>query len=381
LRKLWLIIPGLVVAVALAFMAQPAGTANADNGPHIKGWGATPDGCAACHRVHRGVNDMLLLQEVEFLCESCHGNSALGSVLNVMAGTNEADGGALRAGGFETARINTADSSLPISTVGTAESGAQCRNGIDDDADGVIDDGCPVTIGALAAAGAEPTQSRHSTDGTAQTIWGNGAISAVSNPGLAGNPLSCGECHDPHGNGNYRILRSVPSGSGGAGYTVPDTYPKVYTTSNYFNMYFGANPTNPMTEPPGAVPGVSILRDTSAWCAQCHTRYLAESGTANPLNPNPKPNSQGSRVDSGDAIFEFRHTSTGYGFSSFGGSPGYKYNNRACITCHAVHGSNATVGTYSGSVPLPDGFAGTGAADSRLLKMDNRGICQKCHNQ
>src|SRR3972149_8926015 len=82
LRKLWLIIPGLVVAVALAFMAQPTGTANADNGPHIRGWGATPDGCAACHRVHRGVNEFLLLEEVESLCFSCHGNDALGSVLN-----------------------------------------------------------------------------------------------------------------------------------------------------------------------------------------------------------------------------------------------------------------------------------------------------------
>ena len=361
LRKLWLIIPVLVAVVALAFMAQPTGTANADNGPHIKGWGATPDGCAACHRVHRGVDEFLLVEEVESLCASCHGNDALGSVLNVMAGTNEADGGALRAGGFETARINTADSSLPISTVGTAESGAQCRNGIDDDADGVIDDGCPVTIGALAAAGAEPTQSRHSTDGTAQTIWGNGAISAVSNPGLAGNPLSCGECHDPHGNGNYRILRSVPSGSGGAGYTVPDTYPKVYTTSNYFNMTFTGSTTTD-----------NILKDTSAWCAQCHTRYLAARRAALPADA--------SRVDSGDAIFAFRHTSAGWGNSS-AVPPVASNNTRACITCHAVHGSNATAGTYSGSVPLPDNVAGSGAADNRLLKMNNRGICQKCHNQ
>src|SRR3970282_1037712 len=168
LLKLWLIIPGLVAVAPLAFMAQPTGTANADNGPHIQGWGATPDGCAACHRVHRGVNEFLLLEEVESLCASCHGNDALGSVLNVMAGSNEANGGALRAGGFETARINTADSTLPISTVGTAESGAQCRNGIDDDADGVIDDGCPVTIGALAAVDAEPTQSRHTPGGCAQ---------------------------------------------------------------------------------------------------------------------------------------------------------------------------------------------------------------------
>ena len=364
MRKLWLIIPGLVAVVALAFMAQPTGTANADNGPHIKGWGATPDGCAACHRVHRGVDEFLLVEEVESLCASCHGNDALGSVLNVMAGTNEADGGALRAGGFETARINTADPTLRISSVGTAESGAQCRNGIDDDADGVIDDGCPVTIGALAAVDAEPTQSKHSTDGTAQTIWGNGAISAVSNPGLAGNPLSCGECHDPHGNGNYRILRSVPSGSGGAGYTIPDTYPKNttdYTTSNYFNMTFTGSTTTD-----------NILKDTSAWCAQCHTRYLAARRAPLPADA--------SRVDSGDAIFGFRHTSAGWGNSS-AVPPVASNNNRACITCHAVHGSNATAGTYSGSVPLPNGVAVPSAADSRLLKMDNRGICQKCHNQ
>jgi len=380
LRKLWLIIPGLVAVVALAFLAQPTGTANADNGPHIKGWGATPDGCAACHRVHRGVNDFLLVEEVESLCASCHGNSALGSVLNVMAGSNEANGGALRAGGFETARINTTDQSLPISTVGTAESGAQCRNGIDDDADTVVDDGCPVTIGALAAASAQPTQSKHSTDGSAQTIWGNGAVNAVANPGLAGEALTCGNCHDPHGNGNYRILRSIPGGSGGAGYTVPDTYPKAtadYSTANYFNMYFGATPANPMTEPPGAVPGTSILYDTSNWCAQCHTRYLAEQGT----DSSGKPASGGSRVDSGDAIFKFRHTSMGYGYSTRAPA-GFKYNTRACITCHATHGSNATAsGSFSGSVPLPDNTVGAGAADSRLLKMDNRGVCQKCHNQ
>ena len=367
MRKLWLIIPGLVAVVALAFLAQPTGTANADNGPHIKGWGATPDGCAACHRVHRGVNDFLLVEEVESLCASCHGNSALGSVLNVMAGSNEANGGALRAGGFETARINTTDQSLPISTVGTAESGAQCRNGIDDDADTVVDDGCPASIEALAAVDAEPTQSRHTTDGTAQTIWGNGAISAVSNPGLAAYSLSCGECHDPHGNGNYRILRSVPSGSGGAGYAIPDTYPKNedagnYSTGNYFDMTFTGSTTTD-----------NILKDTSAWCAQCHTRYLAARRAPAPADA--------SRVDSGDAIFEFRHTSAGWGNSS-AVPPVASNNNRACITCHATHGSNATAaGTYSGSVPDPDGIVGSGSANSKLLKMNNRGMCQKCHNQ
>ena len=362
LRKCWVMIPGvLVAALILAMMALQVPEASADNGPHIQGWGATPDGCAGCHRIHRGVNEFLLVDEVASLCESCHANDALGSVLNVVAGTNEANGGALRAGGFETARINTADSTLPISTVGTAESGAQCRNGIDDDADGVVDDGCPPTIGVLAAPG-QSTQSSHSVDGSLQTVWGNGAISGASNPGLAAYSLSCGECHDPHGNGNYRILRTVPSGSGGAGYAIPDqTDPKIYTTSNYFNMTFtGSTATD------------NILKDTSAWCAQCHSRYLAARRAPLPADA--------SRVDSGDAIFRFRHTSAGWGNSS-AVPPVTSNNNRACITCHAVHGSNATAGTYSGSVPLPNGVAVPSAADSRLLKMNNRGICQKCHNQ
>ncbi len=365
MRRLLLIIPGLAVFVALgAITAQAPGIAQADNGPHQEGWGATPDGCAACHRIHRGTNDMLLVQDVEELCLSCHGVSADGSVLNVTSGSNESTGGALRAGGYGTARINTADQSMRIRAVGDAESGVQCWNGVDDDADGVADDGCPVTIGALPAPG-QLTRSSHSVDGSPQTMWGNGPISAVANPGQADYELNCGSCHDPHGNGNYRILVDEPNGSGGAGHAVPDTYPKDedtanhYDTSNYFDMTFtGSTSTD------------EILKDTSAWCSQCHTRYLAARRASDPADA--------SREDSGDAIFKYRHTSAGWGNSS-SGTP--SNNNRACITCHASHGSNATAGTYSGAVPLPDGMAGTGSADSRLLKMNNRGICQKCHGK
>src|SRR3972149_261553 len=98
LRKLWLIVPALLPAIVLLVMALSAApTARADGGPHVKGWGATPSDCASCHRGHRA---------------SCHATAVRGSTLNVMAGPNEADGGPLRAGGFETARINTKDPSL-----------------------------------------------------------------------------------------------------------------------------------------------------------------------------------------------------------------------------------------------------------------------------
>jgi cytochrome c553 len=223
----------------------------------------------------------------------------------------------------------------------------------------------PSNIGVLAVP--QTVNSWHAIDGTtAGTMWGNGAINSGVGPSYA---LECISCHDPHGNGNYRILRSVPSGSGAPtpGYAVPDTYPKNqaagdYTTDNYFDMTFTGNEQTD-----------NILKDTSAWCAQCHTRYLASR-----RHPTPALKA---REDSGDAIFRYRHSSAGYGYSSTPGGAATP-NNRACITCHAAHGSNSTAGTYSGAVPNPDGVVVTPAApNNRLLKMNNRGMCQKCHNQ
>jgi len=364
MRKTTLTI-AIVVGITTALLAglgtgTDTDTASADNGPHVAtGPDATPDKCAGCHRIHTGQNEYLLKEAdtIQAFCFTCHGNGGPGSDLAVQEGTfyggttpgspyggkTASDTVGLRAGGVDEARINTTDPSQA----------------------GQPAPAPPVTIGVLATK--QPVNSRHAIDGTAGTMWGSGP------PGTAGagisDTLECTSCHNQHGNGNYRILRPIPTGSLGAGYTIPDTYPKTptdYTTSNYFNMTFT-----------GSVTTDNILKDTSAWCAQCHTRYLAEQGT----DSSGKPASGGSRVDSGDAIFKFRHTSMGYGYSTREPA-GFKYNTRACITCHATHGSNATAsGSFSGSVPLPDNTVGAGAADSRLLKMDNRGVCQKCHNQ
>lgn len=372
MRKTTLII-GIVAGITIAFLAGlGTGTqsASADAGPHVAtGSDATPDKCASCHRIHTGQNEYLLKEagSVQAFCYSCHGTGGTGSDLAVQEGTSYGGAGlGLRAGGFEQARINTTDPSNSLQPNPVAPT---------------------VSIGVLAAT--EPVNSTHSIDGTtAGTMWGNGVIvPGVINPGLANQTLECTDCHDPHGNNRYRILRDKPTGSlATADVAIPDTYPKTpvgYTTTNYLNMYFGGNPVNPMTDT--AIPGVSILYDTSRWCAQCHTRYLAESGTDNPLSTNPKPNAQGSRVDSGDDVFTFRHTSMGYGFSSYG-SPtipaGFKYNNRACITCHASHGSNSQMtGPISSTVEYPGGATPAALGEREaMLKMDNRGICRKCHS-
>ncbi len=339
------ILAGVVAGVAVALLAllgSGSGTASADNGPHVAtGSDATPDKCAGCHRIHTGQNEYLLKAAgtVKDFCYSCHGTAGNGSMLAVQNGTYYGTDDrtapdntvGLRAGGFDAARINTTDPSNSTSP--------------------------PSTIGVLAST--QAVNSYHAIDGTtAGTMWGNGAQNTGAGPSYT---LSCASCHDPHGNGNYRILRSVPEGSGGGGVTIADQAdPKVYTTTNYFDMSQSG-----MT---------NILVDTSAWCAQCHTRYLAARRAPLPADA--------SRVNSGDAIFTFRHTSAGWGNSS-ATPPVASNNTRACITCHATHGSNAQMtGEYSSTVPWPGGSLTNPTNDTQrasLLKMDNRGMCRKCH--
>jgi doubled CXXCH domain len=365
MRKTALLI-GVLAGVAVALLVvlgSNGGTALADGGPHVSSVGdATPDKCAGCHRIHTGQNEFLLKEAgtIQDFCYSCHGAAGAGSSLAVENGTyygthdrSAPDSSVgLRAGGFEQARINTTDATNSDNNPGA------------------------VTIGVGPL---EDVNSAHAIDETtAGTMWGNGAIDSGPGPSFT---LECTSCHDPHGNGNYRILRSVPSGSGGGGYTIPDTYPKTYTTSNYFVMNFGALPAKYAgTTPPAA--GQSILVDTSRWCAQCHTRYLATRHGATPA--------ESSREDSGDDIFTYRHTSSGVSISiptpppsGPQATPSVSYVNRACITCHTAHGSNSSMpGTLSSTVPWPGGSLVNPPNDTErasLLKMDNRGMCKKCH--
>jgi predicted CXXCH cytochrome family protein len=332
------------VAVALVILGSPAAV-SADEGPHIKGWGPTPDDCASCHRAHRAQAERLLIEDQQLLCMTCHGADAMGSVLNVAYGTDEGDGGALRAGGFDRARIDTQDPSLP------PPAGA-------------------VTIGVLPAPG-EPVTSSHTVDGSAQTIWGYGDVSAGPDVGRTDFTMTCSRCHDPHGSGNYRALRDRPSGLVSWGQPVPPFMPnlsgkladeetKTYTTSNYWALPY----TDWWRDSTGdGYADTEITgRQIGLWCTTCHTRYNAPYG----------------EQDSGDGIFAYRHTTDPSTRTASATGPARP---QSCLQCHVAHGTNALMGEHSGSVEWPDGMAGGGATDSRLLKMDNRGVCQKCHNK
>ena len=503
MRRLALVLAGGALWLILA--AVPA---LADGGPHVMtvnngSLGINADGCAGCHRAHTAQGPFLINAADETaLCKTCHGAVAVGSTVDVMtgvqyslrgvAGVGGTQLGALRGGGYDTARLDS----------GNASRLAYLRNAT------AVSQRPKVGVGA-----AEDVTSAHiaMTDNglTSQGIaWGNGAAGSGAGPAVE---ISCASCHNPHGNGQYRILNNIPeatgtgfddawvvdvfattatddriytevshglqvgdvvtvAGTGSAadgvgrvvatvlvsqgsssgaywftltgvdiladtgavgtvertsGVVVTDaTLPAPGDTRNYTVMqtkgtegtestyllyasqvaaaagsgsfngiagsygptggdYFARNvPWNPSINSAACDPTVypadascatansapngrptTFSPQITAWCASCHTRYLTGQN-ANTDTPEPLDYGRGWAVPRpGESLFKYQH-------STIAG--------RDCLTCHVSHGSNAAMtGTFSSTYTYPDG---TASASSRLLKVDNRGTCQSCHD-
>ena len=333
IRRLFFI-PVFVIAL---MMVVPV---DADNGPH-GGYTATTDACAGCHRAHTAVGDDLLLAGTSYdLCLTCHGVVGNGADTDVMDGVylqrdNNAESPdegvvnrGLLGGGFVNARMDTSWS---------------------------------------GSAGPATVTSSHLWDDSGGVVWGSGGIG--SGPG-GGMNLTCISCHDPHGgaggmnSATYRILRVTPLGSGDGVTVLADENPKNYTIDDGSGKYFGETYED------------QLYNNIASWCAQCHDRYLALSGSGH--------------TDSGDPIFAYRHISVGTGCGCHDmhggppptGNPDYRHDPLSCLTCHVAHGTSATMSDYSGSVPWPNGSTSPGGnARSALLRVDNRGTCELCHDK
>lgn len=320
-----------VVLAGAMWLLLGGSYAFADNGPHVMGAGSVADGCAGCHRTHTAKSSRLQVQAN--LCYTCHGATGTGASTDVVSGVGYSDAnrtstpGALRGGGFSYALIGSAGATGQTTT-GANEAG---------------------TVPVLATGAA--TTSTHTADGTPQMAWGAGAIDATGVNVGATTTMRCTSCHNPHGAGTYRALKPSPSSTllaltAGTPVSITDTATKTYTTTNYWQ-------TEDVNAP-------SFIANVSAWCSTCHTRYMTTATV---------PATQPGRTPSGDATYAYRHKSDG----TTQGTPN-------CIQCHVAHGSNAAVGTYSSTVKHPDGTTAP-VNDSRLLRIDNRGTCQMCHNR
>jgi predicted CXXCH cytochrome family protein len=434
----------IAAGTALFLAAIPA---LADGGPHVKTVNngsstLTADSCAGCHRAHTAQGALLLTTDEEALCLTCHGTLGTGATTNVEDGVqytavnNGTYGGdtgpvlgALRGGGFVHARIDSSNAARVLTCVDKSTS---CRLGE------------LAKVRALAAGA--PVTSAHLNlpeNGLSlpQVAWGNGAVSLTENVGPT-VILGCASCHNPHGNGNYRILNPIPAPEVSSGTFTPVASPGVSvtdgtlpgatdgarnytiiqtqggtgtllasqaataagtagaTSGDYWHrtVPWNTNQSSSNTaywDAPNGNPA-TFNGQINAWCATCHSRYTTSAisgyGTtgsgASRVSITGVPNgnaidyfalygsassSGGGSYDhaSGDAVFMYRHPTTG---------------NKSCTTCHVAHGSNALMpGTggvgdpnFSKNFPYPGGTIIS--QSSRLLKVDNRGTCQLCHD-
>ena len=199
----------LLLAAGSLWLFLAAVPVFADGGPHVSSANSgvsslAADGCAGCHRAHTAQGEMLInAPSEEELCLTCHGAASTGATTDVMTGIQYAIGagglrggtelGALRGGGFTQARMD-AGNMTRLAYI----RGVDATTGADQ-----ISQRPKVPVG-----GAENVTSAHISNAAnglnlPHVAWGNGAAGSGAGPAAE---VTCASCHNPHGNGQYRIL-------------------------------------------------------------------------------------------------------------------------------------------------------------------------------
>lgn len=304
--------------VAVALILVLAGAASANGGPH-GGYTATTDACAGCHRAHTAVGPKLLVQTSTFaLCTSCHGNSGTGADSNVIDGI-----------------------------------WLEGRNATDTTGDANTAINANLLGGGFTNYKLVATTSNHDVAGTVLNAWGNGVNRGVSATLGAGNELDCASCHDPHGSGNYRIINATVNGVAVSVQQVDEGVAKDYDTEQWGT-------------------------GQSSFCAACHNSYHKTLA------------GQGSTLDNGTYTHRIDMANApavetvGFGGYTLPLGETGTQNRVVCQTCHLPHGTSAAMSGFASGTYDPDGAGPMGpvpAGDSSLLRIDNRGVCEVCHQK
>jgi len=408
------------VLAALVALALPAlAFANfAIHGNYV----SDTDACAGCHRAHTSISTItwasgpeqrsaLLVSSatrMDQFCYACHDATGQGADTNVQEGIYEGtlygtQGATLNGGGTEF---------------------------------------MPVYNASLGTTVSAPVTSEHEFRGSSWGAFGGGYYGGSPYPdgqisgAQAGESvdikMDCGTCHDPHGSANYRILKmqvngnqvgqygpgfgidatdpdpdgwvaSVEEGWPTGGFRLHTAYPAYvpdYTTANYakgYDMLTGAeNPAKGM----------------SGWCAGCHQTYLREAEMMTKPSDGSTYTASGSVYNAGDGgglRMRHRHP-VNVPLSNFNGQVDLVVDNGLplahdldvsengntggnddsdwieCLTCHRAHGTVANMEGFAADGSLPVDVDGVSRNNfvgdpSALLRQDNRGVCEACHNK
>lgn len=234
----------VLVVFGVVGLAAPA---SADNGPHIalevgSGMSAavgTPDGCAGCHRLHSAKGEVNLLRygtgtEASF-CQGCHDGT--GASTDVVDGIDKNANPvnqyyALRGGGFSRAMIDGVNAVrgnlyLSGSSYRINKFNATGTSG------GVSDTSIPGNAIPVLAVSPSPSTSADVTSAHSfgsQTMWGSGTTGQGETV-----TLNCTSCHNPHGNGNYRILNPVGAPTNGTPINIFSQFGTVASAKAYYD--------------------------------------------------------------------------------------------------------------------------------------------------
>jgi hypothetical protein len=397
----------LVAALAVAFAVPGIALANfAIHGGYIQ----DTDSCAGCHRAHTSASSitwadsyqtthsaLLVSQATEMyqFCYACHDGTAQGANTDVQFGEYTADsayspqppaafnvdGTALNGGGFE--KIGGIS--------GGSVSSTHMYNGASWGAYG----------GGLMGEG--------TSTATGDQIGSIGTSNQIK--------MDCTSCHDPHGSSNYRLLKDQVNGNAVGGYTGgganPTPNPWVtsvetgYPQTGWLLHQAGQNQMalyKPDYTTPMYAKGATALKGMSGWCSGCHSTYI-QKGQDGATGPASIYNAG----DGAGPVSRHRHP-VNVPLSNFAGpqslivtdlplplahdasveDSGHPVNKASdwldCLACHYAHGTDATMTGWAandaslGNPPFPNTSSPDGGA-SMLLRRNNRGVCEVCHNK
>lgn len=429
----------LAVALTLAF----TGAAYANFGPH-GGYVDDTDACAGCHRAHTSFTELTWTDDIageehsallissattmsEF-CNACHGDDAPGASTNVVAGV-----------------FDSGPSGADGQVAGGSNDGVQVEYLTNSTFNaGLNGGGFSLMPDPYAPASFKLSTSAHDMDldfpvdgNNTDPMWGAGTSVPDS------ENLTCTGCHDPHGSSNYRLLKDFVNGNVVGGY-IDDNNPtpfvisaeEGYPTVGWRKHENGAvqmasyrpNYTAPQYRNNG-----QATQNLSGWCAACHEAYAirndVEAGTSydyedfiesstgtnlgaetfhrHPVNVSLSagdPAGYGGVTPTSTLRTAVSITSTlplemraaGDPATFRTGEAGWTYEDiLGCLTCHRAHGSSADMTGWAEAsldstngtdwYPVRDAQPTVGGVDpnhtSALLRVDNRGVCERCHNK
>jgi len=292
--------------------------------------------------------------------------------------------------------------------------------------------------GGFESFDATPVTSTHVSNGAPWGAFGGGyagqgVVGATGNPtALNGEGKSndinmdCATCHDPHGSANYRILKAQVNGNYVGGYQ-PSGDPENPTPDGWVSSVEVGWPNNgfvlheqpgPAYQPNYTTPmyakgydmatGVeNPSKGMSGWCSGCHSTYLGNPDQTFTPAVGSVYQALATTYNAGDGLgYKLRHKHPmNVELSTYDGpdkasmiitalplplandlsEKGAPSNTDSdwieCLTCHRAHGTIASMeGTYSsGTDPELPAFPANEV--SALLRRDNRGVCEACHNK